>query len=186
VKSVRNLRTAPAGVALVADDLLEFHAARLLLLVRVCGTSNRIDGLTKLAKLDFFVRYPSLFVQACRDTGQAVPAESDPAAPVEAPMVRHHYGPWDKRYYRVLAFLEGARLLEVTPQSNGSYRFRLTDDGLQQANQLAAVPAFAGLVRQMRAVKTVFGAKSGDTLKKLIYRVFDAQVGRRLLGEVIR
>lgn len=185
MRSVRNLRAVPAGSALVADDLLEFHAARLLLLVRVCGTANRIDGLTKLAKLDFFVRYPSLFAQACRETGHAVPQESDPAAPVEAPMVRHHYGPWDKRYYRVLAFLEGARLLEVSPQPNGAYRFRLTDAGIERANALMAAQAFASLVMQMRAVKSVFGSKSGDTLKKLIYRVFDAQIARRLLGEVI-
>lgn len=185
MRSVRNLRGVPAGGALVADDLLEFHAARLLLLVRICGTAKRIDGLTKLAKLDFFVRYPSLFAQACRETGHALPEESDPAAPVEAPMVRHHYGPWDKRYYQVLAFLEGARLLEVYVQPNGAYRFQLTDIGVERANALMAAPAFTPLVAQMRAVKSVFGSKSGDALKKLIYRVFDAQVARRRLGEVI-
>lgn len=185
MKSVRNLRAVPAGSTLAADDLLEFHAARILLLVRLCGTANRIDGLTKLAKLDFFVRYPSFFAEACRETGQALPRESDPAAPVEAHMVRHHYGPWDKRYYQVLAFLEGARVLEVTIQPNGSYRFRLTPEGAERADALAATPAFDALVRQMRAVKSVFGPKSGDTLKKLIYRVFDTQVARRLLGEVI-
>jgi hypothetical protein len=175
----------PAGSALVADDLLEFHAARLVLLVRVCGTANRIDGLTKLAKLDFFVRYPSLFAQACRETGLAVPATTDPAAAVEAPMVRYHYGPWDKRYYQILAFLEGTHLLEVSVQPNRSYRFSLTDEGVERAAALIAAPSFAVVIAQMRAVKGVFGTKSGDTLKKLIYRVFDAEVARRLHGEVI-
>lgn len=186
MKSIRNLGRVPAGSALIADDLLEFHAARLLLLLRVCGTANRIDGLTKLAKLDFFVRYPSFFSQACRQTGQAVPDRSDPAAPIEAPMVRHHYGPWDKRYYHVLAFLEGTRLLEISAQQNGSYKFLLTNAGIERANALRAAASFAPLVAQMRAVKNVFGAKSGDTLKKFIYRVFDTQVAKRALGEVIR
>lgn len=186
MRSVRNLPGLPAGIPLIADGLLEFHAARLLLLIRVCGTANRIEGLTKLAKLDFFVRYPPLFSQACRAIGQAAPTESDPAAPIEAPMVRHHYGPWDKRYYQVLAFLEGTRLLEVSVQPNGSYRFHLTEDGVERANTLMEAQSFAGLIAQMRAVKRVFGSRSGDAIKKLIYRVFDAQVASRLLGEVIR
>ena len=33
MKSVRRLGSEPAGVPLSADDLIEFHAARLLLLV---------------------------------------------------------------------------------------------------------------------------------------------------------
>ena len=56
MKSLRNFASQAAGLPLLADDVLEFHAARLLLLFRVCGTKDRIDGLTKMAKLDFFVR----------------------------------------------------------------------------------------------------------------------------------
>ena len=46
---------------LAADDIVEFHAARLLLLMEICGVKGRIDGLTKMAKLDFFSRYPDFF-----------------------------------------------------------------------------------------------------------------------------
>lgn len=183
MNSIRNLGALPAGRALISDDILEFHAARLLLVVRVCGISNRIDGLTKLAKLDFFVRYPAFFADACRALHEPVP---EVGGAVEAPMVRYHYGPWDKRYYHVLAFLEGTRLLSVAPQPNGSYRFSLTEDGLQRANALLNAPAFAPLVAHMGSVKRVFGSKSGDTIKKLIYQLFDAEVALRLLGEVIR
>lgn len=187
MRSIRNLRHMPAGRALLADDLVEFHAARLLLLLRLCGTSNRIDGLTKLAKLDFFVRYPTFFAVACRAisvNGELSVLTFD--ATVEAPMVRHHYGPWDKRYYQVLAFLEGTRLVVVSVQPHGSYRFALTEDGIARADTMVAVEAFTPLVRQMRAVKKVFGGKSGDALKRLIYKVFDREVAQRLLGEVIR
>lgn len=183
MRSVRNLRTLPAGRALVSDDVLEFHAARLLLLVRVCGTKNRVDGLTKLAKLDLFVRYPAFFADACRALQKPAPAVP---ADVEAPMVRHHYGPWDKRYYQVLAFLEGTALLEVAAQPKGGYRFALTPEGVARADALAKSPAFAELVAHMRGVKQVFGATSGDAMKKLIYRLFDREVAQRLLGEVIR
>lgn len=183
MKSIRNLRALPAGSALLADDLLEFHAARLLLLLRICGVSNRVDGLTKLAKLDFFARYPSFFASACAAVGTSAPPVLDG---IEAPMVRHHYGPWDKRYYHILAFLEGAQLVAVAVQANGSYRFTLTADGVSKADILRQSEAFSQLSQQMQHLKRVFGSKSGDTLKRFIYEQFDREVANRSLGQVIR
>ena len=49
MKSITNLGLQPASLPAVADDLLEFHAARLLLLFRICGIRDRIDGLTEMA-----------------------------------------------------------------------------------------------------------------------------------------
>lgn len=182
MKSLRNLAALPAGRALVADEVLEFHAARLLLLHHLCGTHNRIDGLTKLAKLDFFARYPTFFAAACA-------ARSKPAPPIteglEAAMVRHHYGPWDKRYYHMLSFLEGAGLVTVLPEGRG-YRFELTAEGVARARVLAQSEAYHPLVAQLRHLKKTFGQSSGDALKKLIYAVFDAEVAQRRLGDTIR
>jgi hypothetical protein len=183
VRSIRNLRQLPASRALLADDLIEFHAARILLLHRVCGIKNRIDGLTKLAKLDFFARYPAFFAEACRAQGQPAPPIT---VGIEAPMVRHHYGPWDKRYYHVLALLEGAELLDVRPQPNGSYQFTLTEAGVDRADTLRKSPAYSGVVAQMTHIKKVFGNKSGDAIKRFIYEQFDREVAQRLLGETIR
>ena len=99
-------------------------------------------------------------------------------------MVRHHYGPWDKRYYHVLAYLESRSLITVV-KSGKSYKITLTDGGRLSARALEARPSFATLVTRMREVKSVFGNKSGTFLKDLIYRLFDIEVGRRPLGEVI-
>jgi hypothetical protein len=60
------------------DDVPEFHAARLLLLLRFYGRSpgGEIAGRTKLAKLDFFVRYPRFLeaaVARLRSEGRDVP-----------------------------------------------------------------------------------------------------------------
>lgn len=43
------------------DDAVDFHASRLLLLLNLCGTNPGpgIEGRTKFAKLDFFLRYPA-------------------------------------------------------------------------------------------------------------------------------
>jgi hypothetical protein len=64
MKSIQHIGEEPVSLPLPADSIVEFHAARLLLLINFCGTAGRIDGLTKLAKLDFFVRYPDFFAVA--------------------------------------------------------------------------------------------------------------------------
>lgn len=182
MKSIKRLGTYSVSLPLLADDVVEFHAARLLLLFYYCGVSGRIDGLPKMAKLDFFARYPDFFAVARR---AAVPdAEnkhetsklSDTA--VEAAMIRHHYGPWDKRYYHILAHLEAKQLITITKHGN-SYRLTLTGEGREHAKRLTDRTSFTPLIERMREIKKVFGRKSGSSLKKLIYRLFDEEVGRR-------
>jgi len=188
MKSVKRLGTYSVSLPLRADYVIEFHAAILLLLFSVCGVSGRIDGLTKMAKLDFFARYPDFFAVARRaavpDVEDQKESQEDSDAAVEAAMVRHHYGPWDKRYYHVLAHLEAKRLITVTKHGN-SYRICLSDEGGARAKRLAERASFFPIVERMREIKKVFGTKSGSTLKKLIYRLFDEEVGRRPMGEVI-
>jgi len=181
MKSLANLANTPAGVPLLADDVLEFHAARLLLLFKVSGISGRIDGLTKMAKLDFFVRYPQFFKVACDKLSVAT---STPTLPVESSMIRFHYGPWDNRYYHVLSYLEAKGLLKIAPKGN-MYELKLTELGHGVGSQLANHQAFSELVDHMKQVKKVLGAKAGSTLKNLIYQLFEYEVGKRSIGEVI-
>lgn len=181
MKSASRLAHEPAGFPVLADDVLEFHAARLLLLLKHAGIGNKIDGLTKLAKLDFFVRYPQFFEAVCRKMGKVVEA---PKIGVESSMVRFHYGPWDKRYYHVLSYLEAKGLMEV--DSEGSkFVFRLTATGKKIATALDQSGNFTDLIAQMKAVKDVLGNKAGSTLKDLIYQTFDAEVASLDMDEVI-
>lgn len=184
---MKRLGAEPMSLALSADDVVEFHAARLLLLLRLCGTSNRIDGLTKMAKLDFFVRYPEFFAIAkaaafTESETATAPVEQDS---IESAMVRYHYGPWDKRYYQVLAHLEAKGLIKVAKEKK-AYRLLLTSEGQTCADLIARKDSFMPIVDRMREVKKVFGGKSGDYLKRLIYRLFDAEVGKRKMGGVIK
>lgn len=186
MKSLRQLATFPSSIPVPADDIVEFHAARLLLLIRLCGTKPqtsglaRIDGLTKLAKLDFFVRYPQFFSRITareRRGPKKVPS-------IESSMVRHHYGPWDKRYYHVLGYLESKQLISVE-KSGRAFLFTLTPQGLEVADTLRQKQPFEGLVREMKAVKKALGMRSGSSLKNLIYTLFEEEVAERELGEVI-
>ena len=178
----------PAGIPLTADQITEFHAARLLLLLYLCGTKDRgsgrykIDGLKKLAKLDFFVRYPDFFRRATEHLEKQ--AEPTPVYAVESAMVRHHYGPWDARYYQLLPYLEGRELIEV--ERDNKFVFSLTDVGLTIAKRLAGDTAYHELGTHMKTVKKLLGSKSGEVLMKLVYELFDEEVAKLPLGQVIQ
>lgn len=182
MKSVRALGRSPRSLPLSADDITELHAARLLLLFHHCGSGENIEGLTKLAKLDFFVRYPSFFERAARHLGKDITASIDQN---ESPMVRHHYGPWDKRYYQVLAFLEARGLITVQ-RAGSTYVFNLTDLGQEKSTILSKSKPFLSLIEQMKSVKKLLGRKNGTQLKNIVYEIFDEEVKQRKLGELIR
>lgn len=181
MKSMQELSKVPAGMPLLADDIVEFHAARLLLLLGICGVSNRIKGLTKLAKLDFFVRYPEFFDKAAAATNESIRSASKI---VESSMVRYHYGPWDKRYYEILAYLRSRGLIQITQEKN-TYVFELTSLGKAKVNLLKKQLPYKILCEQMRRVKEAFGGKAGSTLKNMIYKIFQEEVTNRTLDEVI-
>lgn len=185
MRSLNRVGTHPMSLPLSADDIVEFHAARLILLLHICGVKGRIDGLTKMAKLDFFARYPAFFETARMTvnlgvTGSPLSADARDKS-VESAMVRHHYGPWDKRYYHVLANLEAKRLITVSKDGK-AYRIVLTPLGIERAARLAERPSFVPLVTRMQELKRIFGSKTGTFLKDLIYRLFDEEVGRRPMG----
>jgi hypothetical protein len=182
MKTLRNYASQPASIPLVADDVLEFHAGRIVLLLATCGgVSSAISGLTKMAKLDFFVRYPDFFEVVSRDPDR--PSDGRSQA-VEAAMIRHRYGPWDKRYYHVLAFLKSRGLITIK-KAGKSFRIALTRAGKLVAKRIGAAPAFAGMKEQMKRVDERLGGKTGNELKKMIYMIFDEEVGQRALGQVI-
>ena len=98
MKSYREIALHPVSLSISADEIIEFHLARILLLIKLCGRKDRIAGLTKFAKLDFFVRYPEFFERArsrLDETSNALERPQGESTTVESSMVRHHYGPWD-------------------------------------------------------------------------------------------
>lgn len=192
MKSIKNTNSYPAGTPLISDDLIEFHASRILLLLRHCGKHDRItkeykiEGLTKIAKLDFFIRYPNYFYKVIdvlridiADKTQLTKTSS------ESKMIRFHYGPWDERYYQLLPFLEARQLIRINKVGN-SYIFYLTKAGNSVADDLSQTDEFRDLVNAIVAVSNVFKNKSGSYLKDLIYEVFDKEVASKKLNEQIQ
>jgi hypothetical protein len=125
----------------------EFHLSRLLLLIHAfSGASGLepVEGLTKLAKLDFFLRYPLYLERALEIrhvNPQAVRTAPYERTNVESTMVRYRFGPWDYRYRRFLNLL-AARGLASVSVSGRTILIAITAKGNEIASQLLSLEEF--------------------------------------------
>lgn len=186
MKSIKDLNKSYKH-SIVSDEIIEFHAGRVLVLIGICGVKNRItgeislNGLTKFAKLDFFIRYPHHFRTASLHLGIDVDADFNVS---ESKMIRFHYGPWDERYNQVLPYLMARDLLRLTKEGNG-YILTLSKQGVGLFDTLKKNEEFKIILQKTKAVKKVMGNKSGSYLKDLIYQLFVDEVSNKNLKDII-
>jgi hypothetical protein len=163
-----------------------YHEARVLLLIaQFTTTKSSLSGLTKLAKLDFLLRYPAMLERLLPDGQSSWPADTAPTPPerlaVESRMTRYKYGPWDQRYYSVLGSLVARGL--ITYGDTARAEFRVTSAGATAAASLAATPQWAVVARRIKLLKKHFN-KSGSALKNLIYDRLPEAVDRPWRTEI--
>ncbi|MEV1008361.1 hypothetical protein [Streptomyces sp. NPDC049881] len=150
---------------------IHYHEARILLLISQFTTpKGGLDGLTKLAKLDFLLRYPAMLERLLPGGEASWPVGAAPTSPerlaVESRMIRYKYGPWDQRYYSVLGSLAARSLIVYSNSARAE--FRATPQGASAASSLAATPEWAVVASRIKLLKRHFN-KSGSALKKIIY-----------------
>jgi hypothetical protein len=168
-----------AELALLREDLA-YHQARVLLLVTATaaepGHARKLDGLTKLAKLDFLLRYPALASQVLDSLNALDPRlhlnEDDVREPtsVEAPMTRYKYGPWDDRYYAIIGALVGRGLLRYARGRQGSVALAPTVAGRALSEEMAATPEWSETADRSQAIAQASSGLTGNALKDLIYQ----------------
>ncbi len=165
VKTVANL-----------DKSLELHAARLLILLDAFGEGGQvgtIEGLTKLAKLDFLLRYPVMLQRALEAKGRStkdVQLEDHELHSVESEMVRYRFGPWDHRYREFLNILVAKDLVFVTIEGR-KVIITSTEQGRVRARQLASNELFEQYARRAKLLKRHFNL-TATNLMNFIYDTF--------------
>lgn len=165
------------------DQSPELHAARLLLLLDAFSEdeqSEAIEGLTKLAKLDFLLRYPVMLERALKAKGRftrEVQLEDHERHSVESEMVRYRFGPWDHRYREFLNILVAKGLASVTIEGR-KVVIAATESGRDHARQLAKDELFAPYVRRAKLLKRHFDL-TATNLMRFIYDTFPEIVSLR-------
>ncbi|HUT61639.1 MAG TPA: hypothetical protein VM238_19450 [Phycisphaerae bacterium] len=172
VETVANLDLSP-----------EFHAARLLVLLDAFAEGNRggaVEGLTKLAKLDFLLRYPVMLeraLQAKRHSTREVRLEDHERYSVESEMVRYRFGPWDHRYREFLNVLVAKGLASISIEGR-KVVIAATGAGRGVAEHLAANGLFEPYARRAKLLKRHFDL-TATNLMRFIYDTFPEIISLR-------
>lgn len=172
------------------EDNDELHIGRLLLLLKVFagrkGTGT-IDGLTKLAKLDFLLRYPVYLERALprRNAEADIPevgVQEHERRSVESSMIRFKYGPWDPRYRRFLNLMIAKGLVNVVVEGK-TYRVGLTERGLDVGESLSEAESNQPIINRAKILKRHFDL-TATSLMKFVYETFP-EIGTLRMGEEI-
>jgi hypothetical protein len=157
----------------------DFHLGRLLVLIRGVDLRKKspatklkaVEGITKLAKLDFLLRYPTCLEKALRyqmkdpTLAGVVPRER---TSIESKMIRFRYGPWDARYRRWLGLLVARGLVRVGLEGH-TVQIGLTDVGRSLADQFRENELYADQTRRSDVIAKNFGNYSATGLKQFVY-----------------
>ncbi len=146
---------------------------RLLLLIDAfSGSNTALEGRTKLAKLDFFLRYPQFMRRALelraptKNWGEVINDDET----IEGRMVRYRYGPWDPAYFALLGSLVGRGLVINVPLERG-LGYRTTQQGHALAEEVSKIESWELIFSRTRLLKRHLNL-SGSSLKKFIYDNF--------------
>jgi len=165
------------------DQSPELHAARLLLILNTFAEDSNggaIEGLTKLAKLDFLLRYPVMLERALEAKGRStrdVQLEDHERQSVESQMVRYRFGPWDHRYREFINILVAKGLVSVSIEGR-KVVIAATEQGRDVARQLAAHDFFGQYDRRARLLKRHFDM-TATNLMRFIYDTFPEIISLR-------
>ena len=172
----------------ILDNNDPLHMSRLLVLLGAFAQNKEesaIEGLTKLAKLDFLLRYPVFLERALIKKNASLKnlnVIEHERKSVESAMVRFRYGPWDFRYRRLINILVAKGLAYVSIRGK-TIQIGLTKNGIETAETLSGQEEFQDIAQRAIILKKYFDLKA-TTLMKFIYETFP-EIGTLRLGEEI-
>jgi hypothetical protein len=162
--------------AVDAENNDDFHMARLLLLLAAFdgGKGKKVEGITKLAKLDFLLRYPNclekvLIIKNKNHIQAEIKAYERRS--IETKMYRFRYGPWDNRYRRWIGLLAAKGLVTSYVKGNTVY-VGITKTGKSVAEKLDSVEEFQILKTRGELITKAVGGLPATKLKDFIYETF--------------
>lgn len=167
------MRLGIVHASVEAEARTELHLARLLLLLGQGAALGHgvVDGITKLAKLDFLLRYPRFLgrlLKLNRKNPPQVPMLAHEVDTVESSMIRFRYGPWDPRYRYWLGLLQAKGLVELGLQGR-RVLVSITAQGVDCFQALLEHAEMSTLAERAGVVMESLWSLSGSRLKDLVY-----------------
>jgi hypothetical protein len=165
------------------DENDELNIIRILILIdKMAGRNLKqtIDGINKLVKLDFLLRYPVALERALiklkieKDV-PTIDIQEYERESVETNLMHFNYGPWDSRYRRFLTILERKGLIAYII-SGKTVKVSITHTGHNTVKDISSHSEFQDYVIRSGLIKKHFGSFSSKNLINFFYDVFPEMV----------
>lgn len=174
---------------LEVNQNISLDIARILVLLNKYFSKYKnepIVGTTKVVKLDFLLRYPTILEQALlmkKKTGKYLNIKDYERGLVESKMIRYRFGPWDDRYWSILSTMESMKLLNIV-KIDGVTNYLLTNNGKKIADKLETDPIYADYAKRSKTIVANFGYYTATGLMKKVYEI-RPELTKMKLGEEI-
>ncbi|MEG4424923.1 MULTISPECIES: hypothetical protein [unclassified Microcoleus] len=148
------------------DDL---HLGRILILLKTFAgqKQNRaIDGLDKLAELDFFLRYPVYLERALPARGTSsnkADIKDYERQSIEANTAYYSYKPWSVEYRRFISLLVAKDLVSLDFEKN-IIKVTLSRKGIEVANSLSKKESYSIIEKRASILKQNFNLSSKNLI----------------------
>ncbi|EJR73629.1 hypothetical protein ORN01_22130 [Bacillus cereus] len=165
------------------DENDELNVVRILILIdKMAGRNHKqtIDGINKLVKLDFLLRYPVALERALMKLKKEtdipkIDIKVYERESVETNLMHFNYGPWDSRYRRFLTILEAKGLIAYII-SGKTVKVSITHTGHKTVENISRFSEFQDYVVRSQLIKRHFGSYSSKKLLNFFYEVFPEMV----------
>ncbi|HBZ82759.1 MULTISPECIES: hypothetical protein [Brevibacillus] len=173
------------------DDDYDFHAYRILLLLRICGTKRdgffsnpTIYGRRKFSFFDFLIRYPFYLMKAIDKSNKKYLASYINLNDYEkkmafSPMIRYIRGPWDHRYDSIFNYMISKKLIDVKydyfSKSQKAFLISLTPLGAEKADEIVEVEKEWKM--RMETINKIFPSNAtNDYIEKYVQKEFPSLI----------
>lgn len=143
---------------------LNTQLARLMILINdLCGVQHnkKIEGVNKLAKLDFLLKSPSYLKRGLTNirTNVTIDIKSFEINSIESKMNLYSYIPWDENYRKLLNIIIAKGLVNITFEKD-DYFIQITKAGITIADKLLKDRYFKEFSNRSKIISTHFGLYS--------------------------
>jgi len=190
------MKTAPLDKQVLftdPDDDYDFHAYRIILLLRICGgtkggffSHSTLYGRRKFSFFDFLIRYPFYLEKVIEKSkkkylSSLIKLEEFEKERAFSPMIKYIRGPWDHRYDSIFNYMISKKIIEVKydyyTKSQKSFMVSLTSLGIDKADEIKLIET--EWVSRMEVINSLFPKNSSNEfIEKYVQENFPSLILR--------
>lgn len=144
------------------------------------GKNGKVQGITKLAILDFLLKYPAALDKVLekqeREGNKAINKkrvilQSYEINSIDARMMKFNFAPWDLKYRRIVSILKAKDLIQIDIEGK-KVVLGISNKGIDISRKLSDFNNYEYMAVRSKIIKTVFGNWSQRKLIDMMYLTF--------------